>query len=79
MILCREEHAAKIDKAVFPFLQGGPLMHGVAAKAVILKEAAAGVQDLREQVIANATGAGRGARGRRACARSPAAPTPTSL
>ena len=38
MIVCREEHAAKIDKAVFPFLQGGPLMHAVAAKAVVLKE-----------------------------------------
>ena len=34
MILCREEHAKAIDKAVFPFTQGGPLMHAVAAKAV---------------------------------------------
>jgi glycine hydroxymethyltransferase len=33
-ILCREEHAAAIDKAVFPGLQGGPLMHVIAAKAV---------------------------------------------
>ena len=40
MILCREEHAKAIDKAVFPFSQGGPLMHAVAAKAVALKEAA---------------------------------------
>ena len=39
MILCKEDHAAKIDKAVFPMMQGGPLMHAVAAKAVALKEA----------------------------------------
>jgi len=40
MIVCREELAARIDKAVFPFSQGGPLMHAVAAKAVALREAA---------------------------------------
>ncbi len=40
-ILCREEYAAAVDKAVFPGLQGGPLMHVVAAKAVAFKEAAA--------------------------------------
>src|SRR6266508_706785 len=40
MILCTEELASRIDKAVFPFTQGGPLMHVVAAKAVALKEAA---------------------------------------
>jgi len=39
-ILCREEYAAAIDKAVFPGLQGGPLMHVVAAKAVAFREAA---------------------------------------
>jgi glycine hydroxymethyltransferase len=39
MLVCKEEHAAKLDKAVFPMMQGGPLMHGVAAKAVALKEA----------------------------------------
>ena len=38
MILCKAEHAAAIDKAVFPMMQGGPLMHAVAAKAVALKE-----------------------------------------
>jgi glycine hydroxymethyltransferase len=55
MILCREEHAKAIDKAVFPFTQGGPLMHAVAAKAVALKEAAsAGYQAYAAQVIANA-------------------------
>jgi glycine hydroxymethyltransferase len=40
MILCREELAQRIDKAVFPFTQGGPMMHAVAAKAVALREAA---------------------------------------
>jgi len=39
MILCREEHAAAIDKAVFPGQQGGPLMHVIAAKAVAFGEA----------------------------------------
>jgi glycine hydroxymethyltransferase len=39
-ILCREQFAAAIDKAVFPGLQGGPLMHVVAAKAVAFHEAA---------------------------------------
>ncbi|HWC32802.1 MAG TPA: serine hydroxymethyltransferase [Actinomycetota bacterium] len=39
MILCREEHAKAIDKAVFPMMQGGPLENSIAAKAVALKEA----------------------------------------
>lgn len=39
IILCREEWGAKIDKAVFPGIQGGPLMHVIAAKAVCFKEA----------------------------------------
>lgn len=39
MILCKEEFAKKIDKSVFPGMQGGPLMHIIAAKAVALKEA----------------------------------------
>ncbi len=38
-ILCREAHAAAIDKAVFPGMQGGPLMHVIAAKAVAFREA----------------------------------------
>ncbi|NLO87702.1 MAG: serine hydroxymethyltransferase [Firmicutes bacterium] len=40
MILCSKEYAKAIDKAVFPGLQGGPLMHIIAAKAVAFKEAA---------------------------------------
>jgi glycine hydroxymethyltransferase len=55
MILCKQEHAAAIDKAVFPMMQGGPLMHAVAAKAVALKEAATpAYQDYARQVIVNA-------------------------
>ncbi len=55
MILCKEEHAAAIDKAVFPMMQGGPLMHAVAAKAVALKEASTpAYQEYAAQVIANA-------------------------
>ena len=39
MIVCREQHAKAIDKAVFPMMQGGPLEHCIAGKAVALKEA----------------------------------------
>jgi glycine hydroxymethyltransferase len=39
MILCREQYAKAIDKSVFPGIQGGPLMHVIAAKAVAFKEA----------------------------------------
>jgi glycine hydroxymethyltransferase len=55
MIVCKEEHAKKIDKAVFPFTQGGPLMHAVAAKAVALREAQQpAFQTYARQVVANA-------------------------
>jgi glycine hydroxymethyltransferase len=47
MILCREEHAKKIDQAVFPGQQGGPLEHAIAAKAVALKIAAG--EEFRER------------------------------
>jgi len=40
MILCTEEYAKAVNKAVFPYSQGGPLMHVIAGKAVALKEAA---------------------------------------
>ena len=54
MIVCRAEHAAKIDKAAFPMMQGGPLMHAVAAKAVNLKECMQPeYQQYARQVIAN--------------------------
>jgi len=55
MILCKAEHAKAIDKAVFPGLQGGPLMHVIAAKAVALKEASQpAFKKYAAQVIANA-------------------------
>jgi glycine hydroxymethyltransferase len=55
MILCREEHAKAIDKAVFPGQQGGPLMHTIAAKAVALRIAASEwFRDRQRQTIANA-------------------------
>ena len=55
MIVCKAQHAQAIDKAVFPMMQGGPLMHGVAAKAVALKECATPeYQQYTKNVIANA-------------------------
>ena len=61
MILARAEHAKAIDKAVFPFSQGGPLMHSVAAKAVAMKEAAQPeYQAYANQVIANAQALAKG-------------------
>jgi glycine hydroxymethyltransferase len=59
MILCREEHAKAIDKSVFPFMQGGPLMHVIAAKAVAFLEALQPDFALYSaQVIANAKALG---------------------
>ncbi|GAB1509773.1 serine hydroxymethyltransferase [Actinophytocola sp. KF-1] len=61
MIVCKAEHAKAIDKAVFPFGQGGPLMHAVAAKAVALKEAATTeYQGYATQVVANAAALAKG-------------------
>ena len=55
LILCREQYAKELDRATFPGIQGGPLMHIIAAKAVCLKEAAeAGFAAYQEQVVANA-------------------------
>jgi glycine hydroxymethyltransferase len=55
MILCTADLAARIDRAVFPFTQGGPLMHVVAAKAVALREAAdPAFGEYARQVVANA-------------------------
>ena len=54
LILCKEEHAKKIDKAVFPGIQGGPLMHVIAAKAVAFKEALEpDFVTYQEQIVAN--------------------------
>ncbi|RWZ58976.1 serine hydroxymethyltransferase [Halobacillus fulvus] len=55
MILCEEQFAKKIDKSVFPGMQGGPLMHVIAAKAVSFKEALQPeFQKYTRQIIANA-------------------------
>jgi glycine hydroxymethyltransferase len=55
MILSREVHAKAIDKSVFPGIQGGPLMHVIAAKAVAFKEAATeAFRRDQEQTVANA-------------------------
>jgi glycine hydroxymethyltransferase len=54
-ILCREEHAAAVDKAVFPGMQGGPLMHTLAAKATCFKIAASEpFREYQQAVRANA-------------------------
>nr|BFE62968.1 serine hydroxymethyltransferase [Dactylosporangium thailandense] len=64
MILCRESLAQRIDKAVFPFTQGGPLMHAVAAKAVALREASQpAYADYARQVVANAKALAAGLEG----------------
>ena len=55
MILCKEQYAKEIDKAVFPGIQGGPLMHVIAAKAICLKEAlSAEFRDYAHRVVKNA-------------------------
>ncbi|HNX00432.1 MAG TPA: serine hydroxymethyltransferase, partial [Candidatus Cloacimonadota bacterium] len=55
LILCKEEFAQAIDQKVFPGIQGGPLMHIIAAKAVALKEALSPeFKVYQKQVIANA-------------------------
>ena len=55
MILCTKEHAKAINRSVFPGIQGGPLMHIVAGKAVALREAASDVfRDYQRHVVANA-------------------------
>ncbi len=55
LILCKEEHAKAIDKAVFPGIQGGPLMHIIAAKAVAFQEALQpGFKAYQQAVLDNA-------------------------
>ncbi len=56
MVMCRQEYAKVIDKAVFPGMQGGPLMHVIAAKAVALKEAhGASFSDYQRRMLENAS------------------------
>jgi len=55
MIMCREEFAKAVDKQIFPGIQGGPLMHIIAAKAVAFKEALLpSFTDYQKQVLKNA-------------------------
>ena len=55
LILCRERHARDLDRAVFPGVQGGPLMHVIAAKAVCFREAMEpGFAAYQRQIVANA-------------------------
>ena len=55
LLLCREEHRAVIDRMVFPFIQGGPLMHVIASKAVALGEALSPrFRDYGRRVVENA-------------------------
>jgi len=55
LILCKEQYAKAIDKAIFPGTQGGPLMHIIAAKAVAFGEALTPeFKDYQKQIIANA-------------------------
>jgi glycine hydroxymethyltransferase len=55
MCLCRSAYAQELDRSVFPGLQGGPLMHAIAGKAVCLQEAAGpAFRNYAEQIIANA-------------------------
>lgn len=55
VILCKKEYATKIDKAIFPGIQGGPLEHVIAAKAVCFKEALSpDFKEYQKKVVANA-------------------------
>jgi len=55
VVLCREQYAKDLDRALFPGVQGGPLMHIIAAKAVCFKEAAEpAFKEYAAQVVANA-------------------------
>ncbi|VVB92136.1 Serine hydroxymethyltransferase [uncultured archaeon] len=55
MIMCRSDYAKEIDRTVFPGIQGGPLMHVIAAKAVAFKEAMnKEFDDYQRQIVANA-------------------------
>ncbi|MFY9531228.1 MAG: serine hydroxymethyltransferase [Candidatus Acidiferrales bacterium] len=55
MILCKEKHAKELDRILFPGIQGGPLMHVIAAKAVCLKEAMEPeFREYQKQIVVNA-------------------------
>ncbi len=61
VVMCKAEHAKAVDKFVFPGMQGGPLMHVIAAKAVAFKEALSpAFKRYQQQVIANAKALAQG-------------------
>jgi len=61
IVMCKAEHAKAVDKIIFPGLQGGPLMHVIAAKAVALKEALSpSFKRYQQQVVANARALAKG-------------------
>ena len=64
MILCKEDYADEIDSAVFPFTQGGPLMHQIAGKAVSFREAMRDeFEDYASQIVDNTRALAEGLRG----------------
>ncbi len=59
MVMCKKEHAQKLDKLIMPGIQGGPLMHIIAAKAVAFKEALTGeFKQYQKQIVVNAKALG---------------------
>ncbi|MCH7563797.1 MAG: serine hydroxymethyltransferase [Gemmatimonadetes bacterium] len=63
LILCKDEHAKAVDKSVFPGIQGGPLMHLIAAKAVAFKEAQQpDFKSYQRRIVANARALAAGLR-----------------
>lgn len=61
VVMCKAEHAKAVDKFIFPGMQGGPLMHVIAAKAVAFKEALSpSFKRYQQQVIANARALAQG-------------------
>ena len=65
MVLCRQEHAKTLNSRVFPGMQGGPLMHVIAAKAVAFKEAMTPeFKKYQEQIVANAQALAEGLKSR---------------
>ena len=70
MVLCRNQYAKDLDRSLFPGVQGGPLMHVIAAKAVCFKEAMEpGFADYQRQIVANAQRLAKGLQTRRLSSR----------
>ena len=64
LVLCREQYQKDLDRSVFPGVQGGPLMHIIAAKAVCFKEAAEpSFAEYQKQIVSNAAALARGLSG----------------